>query len=378
LHNLVLALFEKYASLLEKKFGLVFEDIVAQDDLLPVQVTDKSERDAILVACWVSQTQKDELARTPLPSSLPFSQTFSSCCAEIRTFAQKFYQFVDGVSQHHRDIDELLGKSLDGLLIRNICDKISTRLTSASTFSQIAQTITNLELFESACTELENSLASLRQTQRGGTIHLTAGRAFAATCSRALARINTVISSKLDDFFELSEYEWTPPTREDAPSMYLYELVNWLTTVVDSMVVKESYKDEAYRGAVVHVSDCLMNFLCGRGITTLNENAISNVMVDVDFLEAEFKRIGKGHLVSAFAELRATASIPLSDTVQEYLKPNVRQASYIAVKPKRLSALLEKLAKYGASRKEPAERERAERRRKEADAVGRIFPGESR
>lgn len=42
------------------------------------------------------------------------------------------------------------------------------------------------------------------------------------------------------------------------PSMYLYELVNWLTTVVDSLVVKEAYKNEAYKGAVTHVSECLI------------------------------------------------------------------------------------------------------------------------
>lgn len=58
--------------------------------------------------------------------SLPFSFTFSRCCKnvshprlytemgvdffQIRSFVQKFYQFIEGVSQHHRDIDELLGK----------------------------------------------------------------------------------------------------------------------------------------------------------------------------------------------------------------------------------------------------------------------------
>ncbi len=40
--------------------------------------------------------------------------------------------------------------------------------------------------------------------------------------------------------------------------MYLYELVNWLTTVVDSLVIKQEYKDEAYRNAVEYLEDCLM------------------------------------------------------------------------------------------------------------------------
>lgn len=73
-----------------------------------------------------------------------------------------------------------------------------------------------------------------------------------------------------------------------------------------------------------------------------------------------------------------TTSIPLTNTVQEYLVPANRHTSYSAVKFKRLQALLDKLAKFGTTQRDPAGRELAERRRKEADAVGRLFPGESR
>jgi hypothetical protein len=94
--------------------------------------------------------------------------------------------------------------------------------------------------------------------QRGGTIRLTAAASFKKTQTRASSRITSLINSKLDDFFGLSEYDWTPAAREDAPSMYLYELVNWLTTVVDSLQISESYKDEAYRAATAYIAQCLM------------------------------------------------------------------------------------------------------------------------
>ena len=58
--------------------------------------------------------------------------------------------------------------------------------------------------------------------------------------------------------------------------------------------------------------------------------------------------------------------------------PAVRQAQYRDVKPKRLQAMLEKLSKYGASLRDPVQRERADKRRREAEQVGRMFPGESR
>jgi hypothetical protein len=39
----------------------------------------------------------------------------------------------------------------------------------------------------------------------------------------------------------------------------------------------------------------------------MNENAISNVLVDVDFLEEELQRIGREHLASVFTELRTVS-----------------------------------------------------------------------
>jgi hypothetical protein len=105
--------------------------------------------------------------------------------------------------------------------------------------------------------------------------------------------------------------------------MYLYELVNWLTTVVDSLAVEEKYRDTAYKAALEHVSACFMvwdthvftligrthvlpsqDFLFGRDITSINENGIINLLIDADFLESEFRRLGKAELTAVFSELR--------------------------------------------------------------------------
>ena len=72
------------------------------------------------------------------------------------------------------------------------------------------------------------------------------------------------------------------------------------------------------------------------------------------------------------------ASVVMSDAVNAYLVQSIRQTSYAAVKPKRLAALLEKLARYGLECRDAPSREKGEKRRKEAEAVGRLFPGENR
>jgi hypothetical protein len=39
----------------------------------------------------------------------------------------------------------------------------------------------------------------------------------------------------------------------------------------------------------------------------INENAISNILIDVDYLEDALKRIDRSHLTTAFVELRAVS-----------------------------------------------------------------------
>jgi hypothetical protein len=49
---------------------------------------------------------------------------------------------------------------------------------------------------------------------------------------------------------------------------------------------------------------CDQDFLVGPNTVSINENAISNVLVDIDFLDNQFKSIGRGHVSDVFNELR--------------------------------------------------------------------------
>ena len=102
----------------------------------------ESERESVLNVVWLDPVELEDLNRyasttvmsmqshnifrQSLPLNLPWSQSFYLCCQDvrvlslksisiltfpqIRSFIQKFYQFVEGVSQHHRNIDDLLSK----------------------------------------------------------------------------------------------------------------------------------------------------------------------------------------------------------------------------------------------------------------------------
>jgi exocyst complex component 6 len=53
-------------------------------------------------------------------------------------------------------------QSLDRLLSQNVSESMGRQLTKTSTFTQVAQIVTNLEYFQVACVELERTLTATR------------------------------------------------------------------------------------------------------------------------------------------------------------------------------------------------------------------------
>jgi len=67
-----------------------------------------------------------------------------------------------------------------------------------------------------------------------------------------------------------------------------------------------------------------------------------------------------------------TTSLVLDNTISTYLQPTSRRSLFTEVNPKNLASLLDKLIKFGSGSRVPAEREAAERRKRDYDAVVRL------
>ncbi|WWC89397.1 uncharacterized protein L201_004321 [Kwoniella dendrophila CBS 6074] len=377
LNGLLITLFERYSELLLRKFRTDFDQTVSEDDNQPMMVNDQEEFDQVAGVCWLAPGEMESLAMQGFPQAMPFSQTYPMCCINIRNFVDQFYQFTDGVAQQHLDIDEVLRKSLDGLLSEHVSKQIAKRLQAMSNLSQIAQVVINLEHFSTACDELEGVLMNLRASQRGGPVHLSSCKSFAETLTLAEKRIDTIINSKLESFFELAEYNWLPTRPQSTatePSTYVFEMITFLTAYVDSVLIglNEGVKTRAYLNALGRINKWLMDMLCGKEVIRFNEMALASVLADVTFIETEIKRLGKTDLDRVFDEVKHTINIILSDAVSAYMEPSIRSMSYSSVKPIRLAVILAKLGKAHALGNVQSSMVKAERRRREADEVAKL------
>ncbi|EJT53129.1 exocyst complex subunit Sec15 [Trichosporon asahii var. asahii CBS 2479] len=316
LNGLLITLFERYSELLVRKFSADFNHIVSDDDNMPMMVNTTQEFEQVAGVCWFAAGEVEQLA----------------------IFVEQFYQFADGVAQHHVDIDEVLRKSLDDLLTDNVSKQIARRLKGMSNLSQLAQVVINLEHFATACDELESVLMNLRY-----------------------------IASKLDSFFDLAEYTWlprTPPAAQHEPSTYVFEMITFLTANVDSVLfgLNESVKTHVYGNALALINKWFM-------VPRYNEAALAYVFNDVTYIQTEIGRLDRPGLDHVFDEVKLSIKLILDEAVNAYMEPSVRELSYRAVKSQRLATMLGKLSAGAAAMGNTS---KAERRRAEAETVSRF------
>lgn len=139
-------------------------------------------------------------------------------------------------------------------------NSIRTSVETTSNLSQITQIVVNAEHFKLACTQLEGLLAVLRAPHRGGKLRLDASSHFAATLDIAQARIDSAICGKLLEFIDLEDMDWTPASAGRSASGYIYEMMGWLETMMESVLIllPRDTKMKAYRSAFVYISGELL------------------------------------------------------------------------------------------------------------------------
>ncbi|EIE89524.1 hypothetical protein RO3G_14235 [Rhizopus delemar RA 99-880] len=206
LQETLLTLFQRYSELLINQYSEVMEKIVQEDECMPMTVENEEELKEVMQYTRF-RPDREFIKKYGFPLRLPFSKVFPTCCRDVSFFVHQFYQFAEGFSQTHGEMDDILKKAVDSLLIQKVNAILLKKLLSTN-LSQIVQIIINIEYFESTCPDFEMLLMETRSFHRSGHIHLKATSTFKETRRKAEKRIFELVNSKLDEFLELLEYDW--------------------------------------------------------------------------------------------------------------------------------------------------------------------------
>lgn len=318
LDSLLLTLFDKYASLLRKRFEDDIEEIVTADDYMPMPVSNSDEYSRVLNVSFYTlppEHQDQPLESLDYPAILPFSQMYPMVCIDVRNFVTQLCLFSDDHFRHTTHIDRVLRDMLDGLLVEKVCRALVDRLRSQYP-GQIVQILTNLEHFEAATHDLCDLLADTRSTaSTSGPITLQATKAFREAKEQAEKRIFELVNSKIDDLIETAEYEWSSTFVPEEVSPYMTELTRYLSNIMSSVLLglPDGIKDTLYFSALGFISDALLRLPLDEGVTRISYQAAEAYVMDVghlvEFVESLPEDQRPQVLLGSLDELRQTTDL---------------------------------------------------------------------
>ncbi|KAG5513192.1 hypothetical protein PMAC_001562 [Pneumocystis sp. 'macacae'] len=344
LYNFSLSLFETYSRLLKAQFSKDFEQIVADDDYMPIVINNMEDYQKVLNVSWYKPNESLDTIKFPI--TLPFSQIYPLCCVDIRNFVNQYYKFAEGYYNRCHDIDDILKQILDELLVSHVKKKLIERLKS-NNLAQVVQIIINLEHFESACDELDSLLLEIQTSGKTRNLKLRAKSEFRDAIKDAEKRIFELVNSKIDDFLEIVDYDRQAIVKQTEPSSYLLEMVSYLTTVMSSTLhnLPHSIKTFVYFQTLDHFASSVMQILLNKNSKKINENFIYNLDIDLQYLEKFVDSLGDPSISYAdiFLEQRQTLNFLMSETPEEYLSTDVQFKKYSRIKPQAAITLLEKI-----------------------------------
>lgn len=348
--NFVLVLFDKYATLLEKRFSEDFVEIVSTDDYMPMPIQNAEEFEKVVNVSWY--TPDRPIQEMSFPTVFPFSQMYPLCCIDIRNFLNQFYFFSstdDAPGPLAAKIDSQLLTSLDDLLTTKVCASLISKLSSQY-LGQIVQILINLSHFTTACRELESLLTSARSNslRPGGpsTISLRATSQFSTHQKTAENRIFELVNSKVSDLIETAEYDWlsrAPPTE---PSNYILTLTRYLANIINSVLLSlpSSLKDLMLFNAISHTASSILSLPLSPNVNRITTPAVAQLSMDITHFQTYVETLpNHSILLESLDELVQTVALMSTDQPDEFYDISLRNKKYRNVDPMKGPQLLEKV-----------------------------------
>ncbi|KAF4587574.1 exocyst complex component Sec15 [Ophiocordyceps camponoti-floridani] len=344
LNDFLLALFDKYAELLKRRFSEDFQEIVSTDDYMPMAINSKEEYEKVINVSWYVQDQLTEELK--FPCVLPFSQMYPLCCIDIRNFLNQFYFFSDDHFEHSDAIDDTLRRSLDELLTEKVCKSLVERLSSQY-LGQIVQILINLEQFEMACRELEHLLVRARSSRTAiDPSRLDATEEFRLHKKTAEKRIFELVNSKIDDLVDTAEYDWLSTSTMSETSNYMQTLTRYLSNIMNSTLLglPREIKELIYFDALSHAANKILALPLSPDVKHINAFGVAALAQDVQYLTEFVSSLENGPMLKEnLDELQQTINLMQSENFDEFFDISTRNKKYGRVDAINGPLLLEKL-----------------------------------
>ncbi|KAJ3271937.1 hypothetical protein HDV01_006071 [Terramyces sp. JEL0728] len=330
LSDLMVSLLDQYADLMKSKCTvLIMQTINEEDDYSPMVIKDVDELDEIMSAFEIP----DEILN---PATSYRKDIY------IKELIIGFYKFADGFSQQSHEIDDLMKKTMENLLL-NLNSAYHEKIESSG-ISVVHQLMINVQFFASACTQFEDMLQERKYSSRNIRVTLSSARSFAETKGVAEKRILSIIQSKCASFLDLIEYEWESNTPRRQASPFLNDLIGYLNTVMSSTLADLPPKPKGfiYLETFDYLSVTIKGMILNPNLHHLTLSALETIEYDVLFLDSACKKLQDNVVQDAFTELKQLIAYGKSERYEDILNTNIKAKKYSRLDIDEAAQLLEK------------------------------------
>ncbi|KAF6017669.1 EXOC6B [Bugula neritina] len=353
-YDLLLEVRDQYTEILMLKWVHVFQKIFEEDDYTAILVRDEEEY-YYIVSKFPYINEKLEKAK--FPKRFPFSQMVPKVYGQCRQYIYACLKFCEGLHLSHTEIDDMIRRATNVLLTRTLSGSVSVLLQQPNlSLLQLIQIAVNMNYLEKSCDYLEEFISNTTGAEKD-SVHASRLRGtamFKDARNDAEERIYSQINEKVDDFFEIAEYEWNRPESTGMASGYVTDLIAFLRSTFQSFShLPYKLAQTACMSVCKHIADTLKAQLLDDNVKQVSVGSLQQLNLDLVqcemFASSEpVPGMNDGTLQLAFVEMRQLLDLVIYGDWSSYIADyGTERNKYARVQPQTVLAILDKMKASG-------------------------------
>uniref|UniRef100_A0A0N4Z0F1 Exocyst complex component n=1 Tax=Parastrongyloides trichosuri TaxID=131310 RepID=A0A0N4Z0F1_PARTI len=356
LYHLLKNFRDQYNEILMSEYCSLFEKTLCNDNYTPIVCKDDKQFVHVLKQF---PFHKRGLDKEPYPRKFPFSEFVPTVFTQAKQYLEGCLKFMEHLQMGQSEIDDTIRRYANVLLSRWAASlKVFCKDKNRS-LVQLTQIIVNIGYLEKGVPFLEEFIKKLTKKDKNltqGTGHLVSlkDQVFKDAKCEVENQIDASLQEKVNEFFELNNYDWDLQVSKGVASEYITDLLSFLQTVFVSFSnLPPALARHICMQLCKYLSECLTKTILNPSVKALSGGAIDQFSLDVmqceNFtLQCPVTGFEDGSLIMTFASLRQLLDLVMAADWSTFLADcgKSNQGKYQRVKPAEAIIILEKMIEH--------------------------------
>lgn len=324
----------------------VFREILDKEEFVPNTVANQEEYEAIIERF---PFHSEQLENAAFPKNFPFSRMVPEVYHQAKEFMYACMKFAEDLTLSANEVAAMVRKAANLLLTRSFSGCLSVVFRNPSVaLLQLIQIIIDTQYLEKASPFLDEFVCHMTNTVNN--VSQTSPAMFHVARHDAEKQVGVRICSKIDEFFELSEYDWLLVEPPGKASAYITDMISYLSSTFESFAAKlPTIAEAACRRTCEYIADKIYGILFDDEVKQISTGALQQINLDLMqcecFAESELiPGLKEGELSRYFLKCRQFLDLLIMEEWATYLHDyGNKENRYHLVQPMAIIVILEKI-----------------------------------